>query len=324
MRLRPSAYERRPFKTADFFREVEVETLKHLSPPTMRGSIPWGWLLAIVIIAVIAALAVVFFPKPTAKAPPPAVVRAKVPQMAPEPAPRPDQAAVGEQRQPMRDEATETDADATTLQESDSTLQQETAPSPAAATGSPVAASDQSDSRETQTPEQTTTSPATVVSVVQTSDNSASATPQTPSKTTVSSPTDTPGDTSTPSPTSAKAQDAKAQDTPQESESAASTVAQVRAETPRTNQAREEMVVPKGYAIQVGAYRNKTYAEAQMEELNERGYNAHIYEVTDAQQRSFYMVRFGNFAKRQRAAETVADFRKKEKIEAVIVRAGAM
>jgi len=58
--------------------------------------------------------------------------------------------------------------------------------------------------------------------------------------------------------------------------------------------------------------------------LQQRGYAAYLHEVTDAEQRSFYMVRFGQFATREAAAESVDDFMAKEKLKAVIVRAGAM
>jgi cell division septation protein DedD len=95
-------------------------------------------------------------------------------------------------------------------------------------------------------------------------------------------------------------------------------------QAPEKTSAEPTLPTPKGYAIQVGAYRNREYADTQVTELQKRGYVSYIYEVTDAQQRSFFLVRFGQFATREAAAESVAEFMEKEKMTAVIVRAGAM
>lgn len=137
-------------------------------------------------------------------------------------------------------------------------------------------------------------------------------------------PANAPGGSSTPSPNTARTQETKVQEVPQKNEATSPSVPEDRSEASQTEQPREATDAEQGYAIQVGAYRNKVYADTQVNTLKQRGYDAYIYKVTDAQQRSFYMVRFGDFATRQTAAEAVVDFRDKENIEAVIVRSGAM
>ena len=94
--------------------------------------------------------------------------------------------------------------------------------------------------------------------------------------------------------------------------------------TPEPKTVEQPQSKPQGFAVQVGAYRNKAYAETQLADMQQRGYDAYIYEVADAQQRSFYMVRFGEFATREGAAQAVIDFKEQEEMTAVIVRAGSM
>jgi cell division septation protein DedD len=78
------------------------------------------------------------------------------------------------------------------------------------------------------------------------------------------------------------------------------------------------------FTIQVGAYRNKTNADEVISKLTKKGYAPFVFQVTDAQQRSFYMVRFGHFVTREEAAKALDKFKAKEKTAAVIVRSGMM
>lgn len=78
------------------------------------------------------------------------------------------------------------------------------------------------------------------------------------------------------------------------------------------------------YTIQVGAFLKKANADQVLSQLTEKGYAPFIFQVTDAQQRSFYMVRFGQFGSREQAAKTLEVFKQKEKMAAVIVRSGMM
>lgn len=78
------------------------------------------------------------------------------------------------------------------------------------------------------------------------------------------------------------------------------------------------------FTIQVGAYRNKANADEVLSKLTKKGYAPFIFQVTDGQQRSFYMVRFGHFDSREEAAKALDAFKLKEKTAAVIVRSGMM
>ncbi|MFZ1984697.1 MAG: SPOR domain-containing protein [Desulfatitalea sp.] len=78
------------------------------------------------------------------------------------------------------------------------------------------------------------------------------------------------------------------------------------------------------FSIQVGAFRTKANADEIIAQLTQKGYAPFIFQVTDAQQRSFYMVRFGHFGTRDAAAQALADFTRKQKRSAVIVRSESM
>lgn len=78
------------------------------------------------------------------------------------------------------------------------------------------------------------------------------------------------------------------------------------------------------YTIQVGAFLNKANADQVLSQLTKKGYAPFIFQVTDAQQRSFYMVRFGHFGSREEAAKALDAFKQKEKMAGVIVRSGMM
>lgn len=76
------------------------------------------------------------------------------------------------------------------------------------------------------------------------------------------------------------------------------------------------------FTIQVGAYRNKNYAEKAMALLSRKGYEAYIFENTDSKSRSWYMVRFGHFPTRQAAQWALSAYQDKEQKKAIITRSG--
>jgi cell division septation protein DedD len=90
------------------------------------------------------------------------------------------------------------------------------------------------------------------------------------------------------------------------------------------NLARMDLDKMAPYTIQVGAFLNKSNADQVLSLLTQKGYAPFIFQVTDAQQRSFYMVRFGHFGSREEASKTLEVFKQKEKMAAVIVRSGMM
>lgn len=76
------------------------------------------------------------------------------------------------------------------------------------------------------------------------------------------------------------------------------------------------------FAIQVGAYRNKKYAENAVARLSRKGYEPYIFKDTDAKSRTWHMVRFGHFPTRQAARWALGAYQDKEQKKAIITRAG--
>lgn len=74
------------------------------------------------------------------------------------------------------------------------------------------------------------------------------------------------------------------------------------------------------FTVQVGAFRTKAYADAQLEKLKGLGYPAYIFEVMDKKQQPLYLVCFGRFQTLAMAADTIAAFKEKEKMPAVVAR----
>jgi cell division septation protein DedD len=76
------------------------------------------------------------------------------------------------------------------------------------------------------------------------------------------------------------------------------------------------------FTIQVGSYRNKTNAENMMALLSRKGYEAYIFENTDAKARPWYVVRFGHFPARQAAQRALSAYEDKEQKKGMIARSG--
>lgn len=77
-------------------------------------------------------------------------------------------------------------------------------------------------------------------------------------------------------------------------------------------------IVKMTHSVQVGAYRNKTYANNQIELLEEKGYPAHIVTVTDSEGESWYTVRIGDFPTWETAHRYAIEFSTKEKMETAV------
>lgn len=74
------------------------------------------------------------------------------------------------------------------------------------------------------------------------------------------------------------------------------------------------------FTIQVGAFREKAYAQKTMNQLQEKGYDVYIYETADKHMRSWYFVRFGNFDNREEAIISIAEFKQNQKRPALIAK----
>ncbi len=78
------------------------------------------------------------------------------------------------------------------------------------------------------------------------------------------------------------------------------------------------------FSLQVGAYLTKEYADDQMAELRNRGYDSFIFKTTDKKQRTWYTVRFGHFESREKATLSLSKFKEKEKMTAIIALSGSL
>ncbi len=283
---------------------------KKTIPQEIRGTIPWGWLIGLALLIVAAGVTLLLLPKPTPHTAPPPIVRAKIPPQPPADATA-GESAQGEAAGDIAKESTspETVQDAadpaalaqktdTGSDAADSGIGDEAKPPLAA-----VAPSTPSTPSEPETSPHAPAAPASSERAAQTEDATA-AEEATPSQ-------ERPA---------ASADDSTSAGMEDEAEPAAAAPAEAVEKAPVPTQ----VSTFKGYTIQVGAYRNKENADAKMADLQQRGYPAYLFEVTDARQRSFYMVRFGQFDGHQEASETLADFKEKENMQAVIVRAGSM
>lgn len=72
------------------------------------------------------------------------------------------------------------------------------------------------------------------------------------------------------------------------------------------------------FTIQVGAYREKKYAQLTFDLLADRGYGPYIFETEGTQNRPWFFVRLGEFEKREEANVFLAGFNEKEKMTAVV------
>lgn len=85
-----------------------------------------------------------------------------------------------------------------------------------------------------------------------------------------------------------------------------------------------EAITAAPFTIQVGAFLTKTYADDKIAVLSQKGYEPYIFEVTDAKKRSWYAVRFGHFETRDQAAQSLSEFKTKEKMDGIISRSDSL
>ncbi|MBT8339463.1 MAG: SPOR domain-containing protein, partial [Desulfatitalea sp.] len=76
------------------------------------------------------------------------------------------------------------------------------------------------------------------------------------------------------------------------------------------------------FTIQMGAFRNESFANKAMADMQQRGYPAYVHQYSDEDQRPFYLVRFGRFYTLDDASAAMDDFKDREQMPAVIARIG--
>ena len=72
------------------------------------------------------------------------------------------------------------------------------------------------------------------------------------------------------------------------------------------------------FTIQVGAFREKAYAQQAEHRLKGKGYAAYILESADGGKGRWFFVRFGRFSNRQEAVMSLAGFKQQEKMDGMV------
>ena len=104
---------------------------------------------------------------------------------------------------------------------------------------------------------------------------------------------------------------------PQEPEVEATAAAEPAEEPPKSDS-------PAPFNVQVGAYLTGTYADDKMNALKKLGYDAFIFQSTDARKRTWYAVRFGWFTTREEALRALSVFKAKEGMDGIVSRSDAL
>ena len=82
-------------------------------------------------------------------------------------------------------------------------------------------------------------------------------------------------------------------------------------------------VQPAAFSIQVGAFRSPENSAKALEELRNRGYEPYVVELPGSRNRVLHTVRVGRYADRGEALRAAADFRRRERMAAIVQRAGS-
>ena len=78
-----------------------------------------------------------------------------------------------------------------------------------------------------------------------------------------------------------------------------------------------------GFTVQVGAFLNEKYAKNLVMDLESRGYAPYIFKAQDAQDRTWYTVRVGDYGDKKEAAQAASDLASKEKVRTIVRPAGS-
>jgi cell division septation protein DedD len=268
------------------------------------GSLLWGIIIALVVLIAAVAAAVKFLPRPMTPEPAPVVARAKVPQM-------PPPTTVG--APPGQEPATS----ATAAAEIKSANANATASPAVPPTGDKIKTVDlRKTDNEPASPATTLEAqkPGPSAPAIIGNEVKAPSIPAAAQATKIES-------SATPQPISATAGAAKSEPAAAKASTKSKATEEKKKEK---NAAQIDLDKLAPFSIQVGAFRSKANADEIIAQLTQKGYAPFIFQVTDAQQRSFYMVRFGHFGTRDKAAQALTDFMRKQKRSAVIVRSESM
>jgi len=78
------------------------------------------------------------------------------------------------------------------------------------------------------------------------------------------------------------------------------------------------------FSVQVGAYLKRKNAERYLGQLKENGYDPYIFETSDKKKREWFCVRLGDYPDSAGAFQAASDFKKKEKMPAIVTAIDSM
>jgi type IV pilus assembly protein PilQ len=94
--------------------------------------------------------------------------------------------------------------------------------------------------------------------------------------------------------------------------------------TPQIKKSVKQTPSARSYTIQVGAFRNRQYAEERMQNLRTRGYQPYLFSALDGRKNLWYTVRVGAYRQLDTAAQALYTFTKKQPYKAVVTRTGSL
>ena len=92
---------------------------------------------------------------------------------------------------------------------------------------------------------------------------------------------------------------------------------------PAEAQAQPAEVTPLAFSVQVGAFRSPENMERVLEDLRSRGYEPYVVELTGSRKRVLHAVRIGRYTDRSEALQAASDFRRRERMAALVLRTGS-
>jgi septal ring-binding cell division protein DamX len=81
---------------------------------------------------------------------------------------------------------------------------------------------------------------------------------------------------------------------------------------------------PEYVTVQIGVFLNEQEASRLLKQVERKGYAPTFFSARDAEARQWYAVRIGSYSDKQQAANAAANFKRQEKIEAVVRPLGSL
>lgn len=86
----------------------------------------------------------------------------------------------------------------------------------------------------------------------------------------------------------------------------------------------ESTTEPEYVTVQIGVFLDEQEASRLLKQVERKGYAPSFFSARDAEARQWYAVRIGSYSDKQQAANAAANFKRQEKIEAVVRPLGSL